>query len=135
MVKVLKASEVLTLVAISAKKMEDKNGDVYHRVRIGDRNGILREDAVAAIQSGDCATLSYEETETHELDPESGEETGNMRQTFSYLNHSTFTQVKNVAKNERELKEIEEGVQVNDEFVANLAKKLNLANRPEEVLQ
>lgn len=127
-VKTLKAKDVLEMVAIRATSLEDKNGETYYRANIAGRGGILREDVVNAIQKGDCATLSYQETEIDAVDPETGEPTGEKKQTFTYLNHSTFTQVKNVAKNERDLKEIEEGIQVNDEFVANLAAKLKAAN-------
>ena len=150
-VKTIKGTEILDSVAISATSLNDnptaidpatgetRKSEPYWRTTIafkdGKRTGILRADAVQAIKDGNCASLTIEETELDIMDPETGEPSGEKRPTFTYVNHSTYTQVKNIKRNERELTEIENGTTVNDEFIANLAAKIKAAQEQPAVVE
>lgn len=108
----LRGKEVYEQIVIIDKTPQvDKNNMEFWRVSFRGRALILREDAFNALAEGNMASINFIPTEfvVERTDPETGLPTGQTEKMtgWQYSGHLSYDTAKTVARNEGELKRIE----------------------------
>jgi len=91
---------------LPANDLQDKNGDAYWRLVYGNTVFTTSDaDLVEGLRDGKIASLSIVPTEREVEDEQTGQKV--KVPSYAYGGHMTYAAMKNIARNEGELKAIE----------------------------